>query len=115
MPWIACGPGCPPEITGDSVGSTANTLSFGQTGFKASATPVMWPPVPTPVISASIGISSKSSRISRAVVLTWIATFAGFSNCPGIQLFGVDSTIAYAFSIAPLTPSARGVSAKVAP
>ena len=29
MPWIGCGPGSPPERTGDRVGSTANTLRLG--------------------------------------------------------------------------------------
>ena len=37
MPWIGCGPGSPPESTGDSVGSTANTLSLGHAGLSTSA------------------------------------------------------------------------------
>ena len=48
----------------------------------------MWPPVPTPVIRASIGLSRKSARISCAVVRRWTSTFAGFSNCCGIHEFG---------------------------
>ena len=49
IPWIGCGLCVPPERTGDSVGSTAYTRSFGQSGLSTSETPVMWPPVPTPV------------------------------------------------------------------
>ena len=85
MPWIGCGPGCPPDRTGDSVGSTANTLRFGHSGFSTSAQAVMWPPVPTPVMIASSGLSPKSRRISCAVVRRWTSRLAGFSNCCGIQ------------------------------
>ena len=51
MPWIGCGLAVPPEITGDCAGSTANTLSAGHAALSTRAQPVMWPPVPTPVIS----------------------------------------------------------------
>ena len=34
MPWILCGPGLPPEITGDSAGSTAMTFTVSLTDFK---------------------------------------------------------------------------------
>ena len=88
MPWIGCGLGAPPEMTGECVGSTANTLSFGHAFFSTRAQPVMWPPVPTPVISAS-SPSGKSARISRAVVRTWTSMLAGLSNCCGIQAPGV--------------------------
>ena len=36
MPWILCGPGLPPEMTGDSVGSTAMTC--GQSSNVEGAT-----------------------------------------------------------------------------
>ena len=49
MPWIGCGFGAPPEITGDAAGSTAKTFSAGQHALSTRAQPVMWPPVPTPV------------------------------------------------------------------
>ena len=32
MPWILCGPGLPPDSTGDSVGSTATTCTEGMPG-----------------------------------------------------------------------------------
>ena len=89
MPWIGCGPGWPPLSTGDSAGSTAKTLRFGQTFLSTSAQPVMWPPVPTPVMIASSGASAKSRRISCAVVRRWTSTLAGLSNCCGIQPPGV--------------------------
>ena len=53
MPWILCGPGWPPEITGLSSGSTAKTFRFGRRGFSTSPTPVTVPPVPTPATKAS--------------------------------------------------------------
>ena len=48
MPWILCGPGLPPERTGESVGSTATARKPGLRSRSTSATPVMEPPVPTP-------------------------------------------------------------------
>ena len=90
MPWIGCGPGSPPlSRPATSAGSTAKTLRFGHTGFSTSAQAVMWPPVPTPVMIASSGLSAKSRRISCAVVRRWTSTLAGLSNCCGIQLPGV--------------------------
>ena len=50
MPWMGCGAGLPPLITGDKVGSTAKTFSVGKCFFNILATPVICPPVPTPVI-----------------------------------------------------------------
>ena len=52
MPWILCGPGWPPERTGESSGSTATILSDGRRGFSTWPTPVMVPPVPTPATNA---------------------------------------------------------------
>ena len=51
MPWIGCGEGAPPEMTGEAVGSTAKTFSCGHFGFSTWAQAVICPPVPTPVIS----------------------------------------------------------------
>ncbi len=48
MPWIGCGAGWPPEMTGEAAGSTANTFSFGHAALSTWAQPVRWPPVPTP-------------------------------------------------------------------
>ena len=48
MPWILCGPGWPPESTGESSGSTATICRPGLRGFSTWPTPVMVPPVPTP-------------------------------------------------------------------
>ena len=115
MPWIGCGAGWPPEMTGDSVGSTAQAFIAGQWPLSISAQPVRCPPVPTPVISASIGASTKSARISAAVVRTWTATLAGLSNCAGIQAPGVSATISSARAMAPFMPFSRGVRSKLAP
>ena len=43
MPWIGCGAGCPPEMTGDAAGSTAYTFRSGQRGFSTSAQAVNVP------------------------------------------------------------------------
>ena len=40
IPWILCGPGCPPDITGDEMGSTATAFKSGFLGLRAVATPV---------------------------------------------------------------------------
>ena len=114
IPWIGCGPGLPPDSTGDSVGSTAKTFRSGQDCFSACAQPVMCPPVPTPVIIAS-SPSGKSSRISFAVVSRWIFTLAGFSNCCGIQAPGVSARSSFARAMAPDMPFSRGVRSKRAP
>ena len=114
MPWIGCGAGWPPLITGDCVGSTANTFRFGHLAFSTRAVPVRWPPVPTPVISTS-SPSGKSARISCAVVRSCTATLAGFSNCCGIQAPGVCAASSSARAMAPFMPFSRGVRSKVAP
>ena len=54
MPWILCGPGLPPLITGDSAGSTATTLIPGFCSFKNLPAPEIVPPVPTPATKMSI-------------------------------------------------------------
>ena len=64
---ILCGPGFPPESTGDSFGSTAMALNDGFFGLITSETPVMVPPVPMPEIKISI-LPSVSRQISSAVV-----------------------------------------------
>ena len=114
MPWIGCGLGLPPLITGDAAGSTANTFSFGHFAFSTCAQPVMWPPVPTPVISASMPLG-KSAAISCAVVRTCTSMLAGFSNCCGIQAPGRFGDQLVARAIEPFMPFSRGVSTKLAP
>ena len=114
MPWIGCGLGLPPLITGDALGSTAYTFNFGHMALSTCAQPVMWPPVPTPVISASTPLG-KSAAISCAVVRAWMSILAGLSNCCGIHAPGVSATISIAFAIAPFMPFSRGVRTKVAP
>ncbi len=54
IPWILCGPGLPPERTGDSDGSTATIRMLGFYSFKYRPQPVIVPPVPTPEIKTSI-------------------------------------------------------------
>ena len=34
MPWILCGPGLPPDSTGESAGSTATIFRLGQPGLE---------------------------------------------------------------------------------
>ena len=47
MPWILCGPGFPPDKTGDSTGSMATIRSSGFFSFRYCPEPVSVPPVPT--------------------------------------------------------------------
>ena len=67
------------NITTDSF-VLKNTLRLGNLAFNTLAAPVKWPPVPTPVMSASMP-SGKSAKISCAVVRTWMSMFAGLLNC----------------------------------
>ena len=57
MPWIGCGPGC---AAGDDRRQRRldreDLAAPASAAFSTSAQPVMWPPVPTPVISTSIGV-----------------------------------------------------------
>ena len=48
MPWILCGPGRPPDSTGEVSGSTAITCTSGLRSFRNEPAPVIVPPVPTP-------------------------------------------------------------------
>ena len=90
MPWIGCGPGWPPEMTGDCSAPPRRPSDPAIPSSASSAQPVRWPPVPTPVIRHAGGVSVKSSRISCAVVRAWISTLAGFSNCCGIHALSVS-------------------------
>ena len=83
IPWIRCGPGFPPERTGEAAGSTAIARNEGFLALITSATPVIVPPVPTPATSMSAP-PSVSAQISSAVVSRWICGFAGFRNCWGM-------------------------------
>jgi len=56
-----------------------------------------------------------SSQISTAVPLRCAAGLAAFSNCMGMYAPGVAATNSAAFLIAPVMPSAAGVSTNVAP
>ena len=84
MPWILCGPGLPPERTGESLGSTAMAFTEGLRSLSTWLTPVIVPPVPTPAIRMST-LPSVSFQISSAVVSRWICGFAGFANCWGTK------------------------------
>ncbi len=114
MPWILCGPGLPPLITGESTGSTATHWKDGFFCLIISPTPVIVPPVPTPATSASHW-PSVSSQISTAVVRRWISGLAGFINCCGIRALRFCFTRYSALRIAPGIPSGPGVRTNSAP
>ena len=84
MPWILCGPGSPPESTGELFGSTATTCRSGLRSFSRSPAPVIVPPVPTPATSTST-LPSVSRQISSAVVRRWISGLAGLPNWSGMK------------------------------
>ena len=56
MPWILCGPGAPPDSTGDAAGSTATTRQRGLRSFRKRPAPVSVPPVPTPATRQSTSL-----------------------------------------------------------
>mmetsp|Transcript_8454 Transcript_8454/g.24168 ORF Transcript_8454/g.24168 Transcript_8454/m.24168 type:complete len:228 (-) Transcript_8454:338-1021(-) len=114
MPWILCGPGLPPDRTGLSEGSTATTLKPLFWDFRYRAQPVTVPPVPTPDTKAST-VPAVSRQISGPVVLTWMSTFAGFSNCCSMNAFSVSFAMSSAFPTAPAMPLAGSVSTTPAP
>ena len=114
IPWILCGPGLPPERTGESAGSTATILIFGFNSLSRAPTPLTVPPVPTPAMKIST-FPSVSRHISSAVVRLCTAGLAGFSNCCRMIAPGCSSRSASAFAIAPFIPSAPGVSTIFAP
>ncbi len=114
QPWILCGPGLPPEMTGESAGSAATIFSPGRRGFSTWPTPVRVPPVPVPQTTMST-LPSVSFQISSAVVLRWISGFAGFSNCWRTRKRASCAAISSARLIAPFIPSAPGVRTSSAP
>src|SRR5579862_3187782 len=113
-PCNLCGPGAPPEMTGDFAGSTATALNDGFRCLMTSATPVMVPPVPTPATRKST-LPSVSRQISSAVVRRWMAGLAGLENCWGMKLFGICCFNSSARAIAPFMPLAPSVSTSLAP
>ena len=82
IPWILCGPGSPPDRTGELSGSTPTTYRSGLRSLRRSPQPVIVPPVPTPATSTST-LPSRSRQISSAVVRRWISGLAGFENWLG--------------------------------
>ena len=114
MPWILCGPGWPPESTGEASGSTAIIFTEALRLLSTWPTPVMVPPVPTPAITAST-LPSVSFQISSAVETRWTSGLAPLSNCWGMTAPGVASTISRARATAPAMPRSAGVSSSLAP
>ena len=86
MPWIRCGPGGPPEMTGELFGSTAAMWRSGLSSLRRPPAPVIVPPVPTPATIAST-LPSVSRQISSAVVRRWISGLAGLENWSGMKAF----------------------------
>jgi hypothetical protein len=62
-------------------------------------------------VDLAIGVAQSSS----AVVFDVMAGLAGFSNCCGIQAFGVLATSSVALAMAPFMPLSAGVSTRSAP
>ena len=67
IPWILCGPGAPPDKTGEASGSTATTFRSDSRALSTCPTPVIVPPVPTPEMKKS-SFPPVSAQISSAVV-----------------------------------------------
>mmetsp|Transcript_28868 Transcript_28868/g.60631 ORF Transcript_28868/g.60631 Transcript_28868/m.60631 type:complete len:206 (-) Transcript_28868:456-1073(-) len=115
MPCILCGPGFPPERTGDSDGSTATVSSLGFLLLRKREVPVMVPPVPTPPRNTST-LPSVCSQISGPVVSEWTLMLSGLLNCCSMKPdLPMAATRSSAFLIAPFMPSAAGVSTSLDP
>ena len=109
-----CGPGAPPERTGEASGSRAMIFSDGLRGFSTSPTPVMVPPVPMPETMMST-LPSVSRQISSAVVVRWMAGLAGLENCCRMRAPGIFAASSSALAIAPFMPFGPSVSTTRAP
>jgi hypothetical protein len=109
-----CGPGWPPERTGEPAGSTAMILNEGLRGLSTSPTPVIVPPVPMPETTMST-LPSVSFQISSAVVRRWMAGLDGLENCWRMTLFGILAASSSALAIAPFMPFAPSVRTRRAP
>ena len=114
IPWILCGPAFPSDNTGEVEGSSATIFTFGFCSFRYSPVPVRVPPVPTPAMKIST-FPSVSFQISGPVVALCTAGFAGFTNCPGMKLFGISSASSLALAMAPFIPLVPSVRTSSAP
>ena len=103
---MPCLPARPSVTSGDSAGSTPMTRMAGLAALSARPTPETVPPVPKDATKRSTR-PSVSRRISRAVVASWMAGLAGFSNWRGINAPGCAAAISPAFLTAPAIPRRR--------
>ena len=114
IPWIRCGPGRPPEITGEPFGSTATTVRSGFSSLSRPPAPVTVPPVPTPHTSAST-LPSMSRQISSAVVRRWMSGFAGLENWSQMNASPFSAAISFAAATASSIPPIDSVMRTSAP
>ena len=85
MPWMACGPGRPPESTGDARRLDRHDPHVGQLRLQDLAHAGDGP---AGADAGHEGVErgpSTASRISSAVVRRWTSGLAGFSNCCGMN------------------------------
>ena len=102
-------------MTGESFGSTAMAWKEGFRGLMTSTQPVIVPPVPT--------AGDQDVHLAVRVVPDFLGgglacefpDWPGFSNCCGIQAFGVSLASCSARAMAPFMPSVPGVSTSFAP
>ena len=73
MPWW---PTMPPLMAAHSLGSTATMRTMLFQAFRYSATPVMVPPLPTPMTTASM-LSPAAFKICGPVTRRW---YSGLSS-----------------------------------
>lgn len=85
---------------GELAGSTATIFTSGFCSFRYSPTPVKVPPVPTPATNAS---TFPSVHLPRSWDLWFFYALPGlldgFTNCPGIKLFGISLESSSAFAV----------------
>ena len=114
MPCNLCGPGAPPESTGEASGSTATIFTPALRPLSTSPIPVMVPPVPMPETIKSTW-PSVSRQISSAVVWRCAAGLAGLANCCKITPPGIFAANSSALAIAPFIPLGPSVRMSRAP
>ena len=101
-------------MTGDSVGSTATTLSAGFLDLRNLPAPMTVPAVPTPDTKMSI-LPPVCAQISGPVVRKCIAGLASFPNWSRFTAPGFLRSSSFIFATAPPAPLAGSVSTSSAP
>src|SRR5258706_441205 len=97
MPWILCGPTGPPESTAEVAGSRATMRQPGNLSLNTSPTPVIVPPVPTPVlpeVGSTITDSPGRMRPSDSAASIMASAMRSLTDPPGLNCSHLTHTSA---------------------